>query len=203
MTGRSREASKRPAHETVARLLLRPGTAHQGWLAIGPWRLSCALGRSGVARRKREGDGATPAGRLRLVGLLGRRDRRIARLVARPVAAIRPDHAWCEAPDSPAYNRLVRLPHPAASDPMIRDDRLYDLVGVLDWNLGPRPIRGRGSAIFLHQSRPGYGPSAGCVTLEPRDLRRLLTGFGPRIAIAIGEAPRRRRDPLSRRPGLA
>jgi L,D-peptidoglycan transpeptidase YkuD (ErfK/YbiS/YcfS/YnhG family) len=75
---------------------------------------------------------------------------------------------------------------------MWRDDNLYDVVGVLDWNLRPR-VRGRGSAIFLHLARPSYGPTAGCIALTRRDLSLLLAAAGPRPCLVIAAKPRRLR----------
>jgi L,D-peptidoglycan transpeptidase YkuD (ErfK/YbiS/YcfS/YnhG family) len=73
---------------------------------------------------------------------------------------------------------------------MWREDRLYDFVGVLDWNLVPR-VRGRGSAIFLHLSRSDFAPTAGCVALQPGDLRRLLAMVGRRPEFLISAKPRK------------
>ena len=54
-----------------------------------------------------------------------------------------------------------------------RQDRLYDLVGVLGWNDAPVQ-RGRGSAIFLHVARPDYAPTDGCIALALGDLQSVL-----------------------------
>jgi L,D-peptidoglycan transpeptidase YkuD (ErfK/YbiS/YcfS/YnhG family) len=53
----------------------RPGNRSQGWLAVGDVNIPVALGRSGIKANKREGDGATPRGRFRLVRLWWRADR--------------------------------------------------------------------------------------------------------------------------------
>ena len=50
-----------------------------------------------------------------------------------------------------------------------RQDSLYDIIGVLDWNLRP-VIPDRGSAIFLHVATPSYEPTAGCIALAVPDL---------------------------------
>ena len=75
------------------------------------------------------------------------------------------------------YNRLIRLPSQARHETLWRDDSLYDLVIVLDYNLSPRR-KGAGSAIFLHCARPGFPPTEGCIALRQEDLRKLL----PRLA---------------------
>ena len=79
---------------------------------------------------------------------------------------------WCDAPDHAAYNRHVRLPFPASAESLARDDRLYDVVVVLDWNCRRR-ARGRGSAIFFHVAKPGYPPTEGCIAVAPRDMAKL------------------------------
>jgi L,D-peptidoglycan transpeptidase YkuD (ErfK/YbiS/YcfS/YnhG family) len=66
---------------------------------------------------------------------------------------------------------------------LARDDRQYDVLVVLDWNLGRRSL-GRGSAIFLHQTASPSRSTAGCVALEPAALRRLLARC-PRRAVLV------------------
>jgi L,D-peptidoglycan transpeptidase YkuD (ErfK/YbiS/YcfS/YnhG family) len=130
----------------------------------------CAIGRGGLAADKREGDGATPLGVHRIVGLLYRPDR-----MARPTdwaVPIRPGDLWSDDPREEDYNMMVRTPYPGSHEALRRADPLYDLVLVTDWNW-PRAVAGRGSCIFVHQwRRPGY-PTAGCVALRRDHLRGL------------------------------
>jgi L,D-peptidoglycan transpeptidase YkuD (ErfK/YbiS/YcfS/YnhG family) len=102
---------------------------------------------------------------------------------------MRPNDGWCEDPRHGRYNCPIRLPSAAGHETMWREDSLYDLVGVLDWNMRPR-IRRRGSAIFLHLARPGYRPTAGCIALTLGDLKRLLALAGPRPEIHVDAGPR-------------
>lgn len=163
---------------------------HRGIIRCGGLIFPCALGRSGITRLKREGDGASPAGRHRLLCLYYRHDRTAHPRSALPTRILRPNDGWCEDPAHGRYNCAVRLPSAAAHESMWRNDPLYDVVGVLDWNLSPR-IRGRGSAIFLHIARPDYAPTAGCIALHPRHLARLLAASGPRAEFVLAEKPRR------------
>lgn len=144
----------------------------RAFLRAGGLVFRCAIGRGGISWRKREGDGATPAGRYRLLEVRYRHDR-TARPTAQPVRVLRRHDGWCEASRHGSYNRPIRLPSAAGHETMWRDDHLYDVVGVLDWNIRPRASY-RGSAIFLHLARPDYAPTAGCIALAPRDLARLL-----------------------------
>ncbi|HEX3349339.1 MAG TPA: L,D-transpeptidase family protein [Acetobacteraceae bacterium] len=136
-------------------------------------RYRAALGRSGVRERKEEGDGATPAGLLPLRRVLYRADRVGIPRASAPREPIGPSDGWCDDPAHAAYNRMVRLPHPARHEALWRTDALYDLIGVLGWNDAP-VVRERGSAIFLHVARPDYAPTEGCVALALADLREIL-----------------------------
>jgi len=130
-------------------------------------RLPCVIGKGGLSRRKREGDGATPRGTHGIVGMLYRPDR-----MARPAdwaLPIRPGDLWSDDPAQPDYNLMVRAPYPHGHERLRRADPLYDLVILTDWNW-PYPVKHRGSAIFLHRwRRPGY-PTEGCIALRPDHL---------------------------------
>ncbi|WP_245440222.1 L,D-transpeptidase family protein [Mesorhizobium sp. Z1-4] len=154
----------------------RPGNRAQGQLIAGNRVMRCALGRSGISANKREGDGATPRASMKVIGGF-RRGRRIAVPARLSLRAIRADFGWCDAPADANYNRLVRLPFTASHEKMMRDDRLYDVVIVLDWNIGSRR-RNLGSAIFLHVAKPDYAPTEGCVAVSPRDMAWLLAQMG-------------------------
>lgn len=149
--------------------------AHRGQLRFADRTFACALGRGGISADKREGDGATPAGRLGLVEVLYRADRVDRPVAELPVRAIRRDHGWCDDPDDPQYNRLVKLPLAASHERLWLEEDAYDMLVVLDWNLAT-PVAGKGSAIFLHVASYGYGPTAGCVALASADLREVLAG---------------------------
>lgn len=185
-------------------VLLWPRERHRGIVRCGSLVFPCALGSAGVTHLKREGDGATPAGRHRLLYLYFRRDRTPPPPTPLPLRTLRRHHGWCEDPGHGRYNCPVRLPPgsagAAAHDSMWRSDHLYDVVGVLDWNLSPR-VRGRGSAIFLHLCRPGYQPTAGCIALERRHLTLLLAAAGPRPELVVAAKPRRI-EPVARRRRL-
>lgn len=160
-----------------------------GFLDVGAGRARCALGKGGVkpAADKREGDGASPLGVWPIRRVLYRPDRGDPPRTAFPVAPIAPDDGWSDAPDDPAYNRPVKLPHAASTEAMWRDDGLYDLVVVLGHNDDP-PVSGMGSCIFLHLARPDYGPTEGCVAVSRADLETLLAAAQPGDAVEIRKA---------------
>lgn len=154
-------------------------------MVAGSLRLPVALGRAGLAIQKREGDGATPCGRFRLVRLWWRADAGIRPQTLLPMRRIRPSDGWCEDAGDRRYNRPIELSDSAPADRLWRADGLYDLVVEIDHNRRPR-IAGRGSAIFIHVARPGLLPTAGCVALPAAALRRLLVRLGPKTRIRIG-----------------
>lgn len=149
-------------------------------------RMRCALGRGGIRADKREGDGATPAGRWRMRALLFRPDR-VPRtpLTGLPLRALRPEDGWCDDPADPLYNKPVKLPFRARAELLWREDRIYDLVVVLGYNDDP-PEPGRGSAIFLHIARPDFTPTEGCVALARDDLISAIAGAGTGSFVVIG-----------------
>ncbi len=144
-----------------------------GFLEGPGLRLRAACGRAGVTTHKQEGDGATPAGLLTLLRLFYRADRLRAPACSVPLEPISPTDAWCDDSAHPAYNRQIRLPHEARHEPLWREDNLYDLIGILDWNFAP-PTPGAGSAIFLHIASLDFGPTAGCIALALPDLQICL-----------------------------
>jgi len=159
-------------------------TPHRGLLLAGDLMVPCALGRAGIRRRKREGDGATPRGAWRPVLVYYRADRLPRPLTKLPTRALTPDDGWCDDPADRRYNRQVRLPFAGSHENLWRADRLYDVIVVLDYNLA-HPRRDAGSAIFLHIAGPGFPPTAGCIAVAPEAMRRLLTRMGPGTVIDV------------------
>lgn len=131
-------------------------------------RFPCTIGRGGLTMRKKEGDGATPRGTHRLVGMLYRPDR-----MARPAdwaLPIGPSDLWSDDPGHEDYNMMVHAPYPHSHERLRRADPMYDLVIMTDWNW-PYAVKGRGSAIFIHAWRGPGRPTAGCVAFRPDHLR--------------------------------
>ncbi|MGZ2255870.1 L,D-transpeptidase family protein [Roseobacter sp. A03A-229] len=130
----------------------------------------CTIGKTGWTAHKREGDGATPTGVHRIVGMLYRPDR-----MARPADWALPiglGDLWSDDVTAPDYNMMVSAPYAASHEKLRRADPLYDLIILTDWNW-PYPVKGRGSAIFIHQyRRPGF-PTEGCIALSRSHLRQI------------------------------
>jgi L,D-peptidoglycan transpeptidase YkuD (ErfK/YbiS/YcfS/YnhG family) len=130
----------------------------------------CTIGKGGIKTDKREGDGATPRGIHRIAGMLYRPDR-----IAKPTPwalPIGPNNLWSDDENDHAYNSMVRAPYPHSHEKLRRADPLYDLVVLTDWNW-PHAVKGRGSAIFIHQyRRPGY-PTEGCIAFRRDHLHKI------------------------------
>jgi L,D-peptidoglycan transpeptidase YkuD (ErfK/YbiS/YcfS/YnhG family) len=169
------------SHMTVRR---KPGNPSKGWLTLGPLAWPVALGRTGIKANKREGDGATPRGAFRLKRLWWRADRHPRPVTSLPVRRIGADDGWCEDASDRRYNQPVRLAPHSKADRLRRADNLYDYVIEIDHNTRPR-VAGRGSAVFIHIARPGFGPTAGCVALALNPLRQLLARVGRRTRIVV------------------
>lgn len=159
-------------------VVTRQGTRFQGR------RFPCAIGRGGIARDKREGDGATPAGVHRITGLLYRPDRIAASALPRWAAPIGPADLWCDDAEHEDYNQLVRAPFGASHERLSRADRLYDVILLTDWNW-PRAVPGKGSAIFLHTWRAPRYPTAGCVAFRRDHLVWIANHIRPGTRIFV------------------
>src|SRR3954470_10091279 len=154
------------------RVYRSPLDHRRGQLVAGPFSMPCALGGSGATHDKREGDGASPVGRFRVLQAFYRADRLPRPRTLLPLTAIGPEDGWCDDPSDRRYNRPIRLPDPARHERMRREDGLYDVVLDLDFNRSPIH-KGRGSAIFLHCAKPGLMPTEGCVAVGSQAIARL------------------------------
>jgi L,D-peptidoglycan transpeptidase YkuD (ErfK/YbiS/YcfS/YnhG family) len=156
-------------------------------LVIGRWgarfrgrTFPCAVGRGGIGAKLVEGDGITPVGRHRIEAVLRRPDR----VPPGAGGAIGLRDGWSDDPADPDYNRRVLRPHRFGHEALRRSDPMYDLVAVTDWNRHP-PVRGRGSAIFLHVWRRPRHPTAGCVAFRRQDLLWILARWTPRDRVVV------------------
>jgi L,D-peptidoglycan transpeptidase YkuD (ErfK/YbiS/YcfS/YnhG family) len=146
--------------------------------------LPVALGRGGIKANKREGDAGTPRGQFRLKRLWWRADKHPRPVTSLPLQRITAADGWCEDPADRHYNQPIKVPAHTNADRLARRDDLYDFIIEIDHNTRPR-IAGRGSAVFIHAARKGFAPTAGCVALELRTLRRMLSRLGPHTRIVV------------------
>lgn len=164
-----------------------PSRPHMGRLSIGNWSVPCATGRGGLidARRKREGDGATPIGCFPLrYGFYDPTVWPAADFEDLPYPfKPKPAHYdWSEDGFSPFYNRMTLNSDP--DHPDRRGEPIFDLIVPIGWNDATvAPFAG--SAIFLHLARPDFTPTAGCVVVAHEDARDLARRLEPGMMIDI------------------
>jgi L,D-peptidoglycan transpeptidase YkuD (ErfK/YbiS/YcfS/YnhG family) len=171
---------------TIARVLTKSDASTTGFLTYKNLLLPVALGKGGTRAGKKEGDGATPMGAWVCAKVFYRPDKLRRPQTPLRTEPLRGNFGWCDAPGDRNYNRRVTLPYAASAESLWRDDHLYDVIVVLDYNRMPRS-RGRGSAIFLHVARPSLSPTEGCIAMKREHLLRLLRVLTPGAAIAAGK----------------
>ncbi len=138
--------------------------------------IPCSIGRAGITSAKHEGDGATPVGRHKIMGLYYRPDRmRVPTSWAMPIL---PRDLWSDDVADSAYNHLVKAPHAYSHEKMRRADPLYDMVLITDWNW-PIATPHKGSAIFLHVWRKARHPTEGCVAFSKSNLAWIIQHLTP------------------------
>ncbi len=145
-------------------------------------RFACSIGRGGITADKREGDGGSPIGTHRIVGMLYRPDRLLP--PADWAVPIGPHDLWSDDVRDPDYNLMTRAPHAFSHESLRRPDPLYDLILITDWNW-PEAVPGRGSAIFIHTWRQPRYPTAGCVAFAQADLLWIAAHLRPQSRLII------------------
>ncbi len=157
--------------------------------AGGPY--TARVGRNGVRKSKREGDGSTPAGTFALGGKMYGNSPSPG--IAYFYVRLHCGDWWVEDSKSPAYNTFQRIgcgrrpPFKVTTPDLSTSPRAYAHFAVVEYNMRP-VVRGRGSGIFLHV-QIGKATS-GCISLRRPALIRVLRWLRPDALtqIAIGAA---------------
>lgn len=157
---------------------------HPGEVQIGALDFPCALGRGGIGDKKGEGDGITPIGTFPLRCVYYRPDRLPHPQTGLPVFKLSETDGWCDEPDHPKYNQLVKTPFAASHENLWRDDNVYDLIIPLGYNDNPI-LAGQGSAIFMHIAQPDFTPTEGCVAMNKADLLEILRQSDKKTEIEV------------------
>ncbi len=143
-------------------------------LFVNDIKLPCAVGRNGLTKNKKEGDKSTPIGKFRFNKIYYRADRikKIRFMIDSSI--IQETDGWCDDQKSRFYNQYIQFPFSESAERLHRDDHLYDVVCVLDYNTSPI-ISGQGSAIFLHVAKPDFAGTEGCIAIEKNELLKIAT----------------------------
>ena len=155
-----------------------------GHLKYKHLRFRCALGKSGIGEKKIEGDNITPQGIYKIVKIYYRKDR-LKKIISKfNLLEIKKNIGWCDDPNSKKYNQLVKLPTKFSHEKLYRNDNLYDLILVLNYNTNPI-VKNKGSAIFLHITNDSYKKTKGCIALKKDDLIQLVSKISENTKIKI------------------
>jgi len=172
----------RPNSLTIMR---KPGrNGFSGLLLHENRTIPCSLGKSGIYPIKLEGDGVTPAGKFELLYGYYRKDRVKLPASNFPFHPISSSDGWCDDPNNAGYNQPVKLPFNASHEKMCRENHLYDICIVLNYNIWPI-ARNRGSAIFFHLTSEDKGPTHGCVAIEKLEMLKLIPYLRPGMVMDI------------------
>jgi L,D-peptidoglycan transpeptidase YkuD (ErfK/YbiS/YcfS/YnhG family) len=144
----------------------------------------CALGKSGIKRKIKEGDNITPKGIYKITRIYYREDKIKKLKTTIKKIKIKKNMGWCDDPKSKFYNKLIRLPSKYSYEKLYRKDNIYDLLAVLDYNMNPI-FKNKGSAIFIHIAKNNYEFTAGCIALKKGDLIKLLEKIKKNTEIKI------------------
>ena len=144
-----------------------------GNLKYKNFRFRCAIGKSGIKKKIKEGDNITPKGKFKILKIYYRSDRIKEFSTNIKIIKIKKNMGWCDDPKSKKYNRLVKLPSKYGYEELHRKDNIYDLVLVLNYNMKPI-IKNKGSAIFIHIANKNYKKTAGCIGLKESHLINII-----------------------------
>ena len=155
-----------------------------GYLKYKNFKFRCALGKNGIKKKVKEGDNITPIGIFKITRIYYRHDKIKKIKTSIKKIKIKKNMGWCDDPKSNFYNQQIRLPNKFNYEKLYRNDRIYDLLAVLNYNTNP-VIKNKGSAIFIHIAKNNYEPTAGCIAVKKGDLIKLLQRIKKNTKIKI------------------
>jgi L,D-peptidoglycan transpeptidase YkuD (ErfK/YbiS/YcfS/YnhG family) len=155
-----------------------------GYLKYKKMEFPCALGKGGVKKKTKEGDNITPKGTFRIIRIYYRPDKikKFKTLVKK--IKIKKNMGWCDDPCSDFYNKQIKLPTNLEHEKLYRNDNLYDLIAVLNYNTDPI-IKNKGSAIFIHVAKKNFNKTKGCVAIKKENLIYLLSKIKKNTQVKI------------------
>jgi L,D-peptidoglycan transpeptidase YkuD (ErfK/YbiS/YcfS/YnhG family) len=155
-----------------------------GYLKYKDLKFKCALGKSGIGKKEKEGDNITPRGTFNVIKVYYRDDR-IKKLSSKfKLIKITKKMGWCDDPKSKKYNQLIKLPTKYSHEILYKRENIYDLILVLNYNMKPT-IKNKGSAIFIHITKKNYEKTAGCIALKKANLIKLINNIPKNVSVKI------------------
>ena len=151
---------------------------------INDYKVKCAIGKRGIGIKKKEGDNITPKGKFKIKLIMYRKDRISNFKTKFTKLGINKKMGWCDDPRSKHYNKLIRFPFSYNAEKLYRNDNIYDIVMVLNFNTNPI-IKNKGSAIFIHVAKKNYKNTEGCIALRKKDLKVLAKKINKKTIVNI------------------
>ena len=155
-----------------------------GYLQYKNLKFRCALGKAGIKKKEKEGDNVTPKGIFKITSMYYRPDRIKNIITAVKKIKIKKNMGWCDDPDSHFYNQQISLPNKFGHEKLYRNDHLYNLILVINYNTNPI-IKKKGSAIFIHIAKKNYKKTKGCIALKKKHLIELISKIKKNTKIKI------------------
>jgi len=156
----------------------------RGYLKYKKFKYRCALGKAGVNKKIKEGDNITPKGIFKITKIYYRADKIKSIKTNIKKIKIRKNMGWCDDPVSRFYNQQIKLPSKYSHEKLYRNDDLYDLIAVLNYNTNPI-IKNKGSAIFMHIAKNSYKKTEGCIALKKEHLINIMVQIKKNTKIKI------------------
>ena len=153
-------------------------------LIYNNYKVKCALGKRGIGNKKKEGDLITPKGSFKINGILYRPDKVKNLITKLRKKTINKKMGWCDDPKSKKYNQLIKLPSKFNFEKLYRNDDIYDIVFILNFNTNPVK-KNKGSAIFVHIAKKNYLPTRGCIAIKKNDIKKLAREINRKTLVKI------------------
>ena len=155
-----------------------------GFLKYKDLKFKCALGKAGIGKKKLEGDQITHKGIYKIIEIYCRKDR-IKKISSKfKLIEIKKNMGWCDDPKSKKYNQLIKLPSKYSHENLYRENSIYDLILVLNYNMNPI-IKNKGSAIFIHIANKKFKNTEGCIAIKKKNLVRLVKIINKKTLVII------------------
>ena len=155
-----------------------------GYLKYKNLRFRCALGEAGIKKKEKEGDNVTPKGIFKIIKMYYRPDKIKNIPTDVKKIKIKKNMGWCDDSRCHHYNQQIKLPNKFSHEKLFRNDNLYDLILVLNYNINPT-IKYKGSAIFIHIAKNSYKKTKGCIALKKKHLIELISKIKKNTKIKI------------------
>ncbi len=145
--------------------------------------MKCAIGKKGIGYKRKEGDLITPLGQFNIKYILYRKDRvKVSSKLKKKV--IKKNMGWCDDPKSSHYNKLVKLPFDYKHEKLYKNENVYDIILVLNYNMNPIK-KNKGSAIFIHVAKNNFKRTKGCIAIKKISLIKLIKKINPYTKVKI------------------